>query len=242
MRRILLFLVSLFCGLTVLFGGTGVSYASDKESSKIVTITKNTKLEEMNKKLEFAIQLNIDDMAELKQYSNIQMSELGGEKVQLIVSNNTPERSVYYDDGSVVREYTTAVITGDYDETYQTLDVELYIKMTFSVYEYNGYQFCKLNYGYGKLVNCWENGYRNLKIVNTVWGNYQNPNGSSGISGEIKNSSTISSPSIGTLYSISSPSTNYYGTEAGTGLIRVTVSIEWRHGTKWYTTSYSITK
>jgi hypothetical protein len=234
-----LLVASLGLLLTSFLGNVTSAYASEKSESVLQRTVTNTMVQKGNEALEDKAQLTQDDLDEISEFSKIKYDKIDGDKVAITIQNNIPERTAYYKDGTVLQEYATSIVSGEYDESYKTLDVELYLKMTYSVYMYNGFRFSRLNYGYGKLVNCWEQGYRNLKIRNTVFGDYQNPDGSHNISSETYNSKTISSPTKGVLYSLKSPSSNYYGTGAGTGTINVKVSIEWKHGS-WYTTSWSI--
>lgn len=83
-------------------------------------------------------------------------------------------------DGTSVDVYSSSIIVGNYAETHKTVDVEIYVKMEFSRYEWNGANYFRLDNGYGKLVNCWEQAYRNLVISNAVYGGWRDLDGSKG--------------------------------------------------------------
>lgn len=241
MKKLLVIFLSICISLTTLIGSTG--YASDGKEQKINQIITNPKLLDGNKRLENLTRLTEYDIQDIKRYSNVTVKKINEKKVEYTIINNIPERTIILSNGAIIKEYSASIIVANYGENYQTLDVEIYARMQYSQYERSGFNYCKLNYGYGKLVNCWENGYRNLKIENGVYGGWEDPDGTSGYtSNYLKNSTTISAPSIGTLYSKSSPSSHYYAVDSSNGTIGVKVSIEWRHGTKWYTTSHSISK
>ncbi len=239
MKKIISVVISIGLCLTILFGAASTSYAASDNNSIQQTIVYQA-VRESNRTLENATQINGNDISEISKYSKVEKKQIDSNTVDLIITNNVPEQTTYYENGAELQQYAITLLSGDYDETYTTLDVQLYVKMTYTIYTYNGYQFRQLNYGYGKLVECWESAYRNLKITNSCFGDYQNPNGTYGVSPLVSNSTTISSPTKGTLYSLASPSSNFYGVGAGSGTINVTVSIDWRHGTTWYTTSHRI--
>lgn len=241
MKKFLMLVIIVLLSLTF-FANTTAAYADINLGNAAERTIRNEMVQKSNKNIESKTLLTHDDMVDIARFSEIKYENISGNKVVITIQNNVPEKTIYYDDGSMVQEYTTSIVSGEYDETYKTVDVEIFVKMTYSAHKHNNlYKFSRLNYGYGKLVNCRENGYRNLKIKNTVWGDYQNPDGSSGETKSITNSTTIASPTKGVLYSLSSPGSNYYGTGVGSGAISVEVSIEWQHGS-WYTTSWSISR
>lgn len=83
------------------------------------------------------------------------IKQLDDKQVELTVDNKVSEQITTFSDGTNVQTYTTSVIVANYGETYQDLDVEFYVKMNYSKYANSyGFNFCKLNYGYGKLVEC----------------------------------------------------------------------------------------
>jgi len=86
--------------------------------------------------------------------------------------------------------------------------------------------------GSAALLDCVENGYRNLIVKPRVFGGYENPDGTHGSSGFLSYPRTIASPVLNTNYSQSTNNSNYYTSGSG-GVVEVDVSVEWRHGTTW---------
>ena len=115
------------------------------------------------------------------------------------------------------------------------LDVELYGKMKYTNWvDDEGYTHSQLNYCYGKLIACHEDGYRNLKIVKGVSGSYLDPDGTSGYLSH-KMPKTVSNPVLGKLYTHDMLiSVHYFDTGAGAATIGCDVSVEYRHGNTWY--------
>ena len=126
-------------------------------------------------------------------------------------------------------------ITPGYNTTYPSdVYVHMKIKSTYSVYDINGVaEYYKLISGSGAIVSCEENGYRNLTITPSVYGGFENPDGTTGMTANtIKYPKTVASPTLGTFYDKTTGNTNYYSHE-GLAAVKVEVSIEWRHGTTW---------
>lgn len=167
---------------------------------------------------------------------------------KIIIQSRNPYKTVYFDDGTREEHYTktmlvvSSIVHGSKEEYQNDYNVYLYAKMHYAKYNLaNGNTQVRLESGAGKVVELYENGMRNLKIINTTYGPYENPDGSRGFTlrHDAFKTVTISSPRIGTLYSNISDNSNYYSMDA-MAIIRVTLTIEWRHGTRYYTSEQDL--
>lgn len=181
-------------------------------------------------------------LTELEQYSDVSIEKLDGNNAQILILNKIPEIINYYEDGTKEEFYTKNAYFGTlsipYDENRGISPKDIYVQVrieaTLSVYEVGPakIEHYRLITGSGGLLNCVENGYRNLVITPKVAGGYENPDGSRGSTSWLMYPRTIASPNIGTMYSQSTNNKNYYSSGGGSA-VQVDVSIEWRHGTEW---------
>ena len=196
------------------------------------------------------------DLKEIEAYATVKCSKVDNH-VGITIKDKTPDETVYFDDGSKIDKYSTILLIGSWgtmdsslsstpypgSETIWPSDfyVKLCVRADYYQYINNYFKYTRLDTGYGTLVDCFENGYRNLKITPVVLGGWQNPDGSYGSDDFIIYPRTIANPTIGTLYSKSTNNPKYYATGTGAGRIEVRVSVEWTHnGTQWYTSEFSI--
>jgi hypothetical protein len=46
------------------------------------------------------------------------------------VTNRIPDKTTFYKDGTAISAYSTSIIVANYAETYKTLDVEIYVRIS----------------------------------------------------------------------------------------------------------------
>lgn len=243
MRQSVVYLVIMAMFMLIIGGYSDSLSATEIPTSKKLVKTINHKeVTQSNLMLDDIEKFTPEVISEIEKYSKVNTKMLDDINGQISIINKVPEKTNYYEDGTKEEFYTQNTYYGTLSTPYNgsttispsDLNVKVRITANFSVYEVGAAEIphYRLISGAGGLINCYENGYRNLVVKPTVMGCYENPNGSRGTSGWLYYTRTISSPSIGTMYSKSTNNSNYY-TSAGGAVVKVVVSIEWRHGTNW---------
>lgn len=234
-----------------------------KETRKIKEIRENNKIKAKDEEITNKSKLTKAYIEELKKEYNVELKNISsndtlnnmlkeksvdntGENLKmskLIIQSKDPYKTVYFDDGTKEEHYTKTMLVvssttyGSREEYQDDSNICLYAKMYYAKYNLaNGNTQVQLRSGHGKVVELYENGMRNLKIINTTYGPYENPDGSRGLTPtyDAFKTITVPSPRTGTLYSNISDNLNYYSMDA-MAIVRVTLTIEWRHGTRYYT-------
>lgn len=179
----------------VLCGST--AYATEeKQTPKLINSINNTEVSRINAILDNIDEFTLEVMIEIEKYSEIHIQKHNDNYVQLTITNKIPEKINYYNDGTTEDFYTKNTYFGtinsipyDGDKTISPSDifVKVRIRADFSVYEVGPakIEHYRLISGSGGLLNCWENGYRNLVVTPAVSGGYENPDGSTGRSGSL---------------------------------------------------------
>ena len=244
MKKAFLCMFTLILGVLIMGGTPSTVYAMEEvQTPKLIDSVNNREVSEMNEMLDNVKHFNPEIVSEIEKYSDISIKKLDDNNVQIIISNRIPERIDYFQDGTQEEFYTINSYFGTLNNptpgntgiSPSDLDVKVRIEAYYSIYEVGPAKIphYRLISGVGGILNCWENGYRNLVITPKVRGTYENPNGSGGSTGLLTYPRTIACPTIGTLYSKATNNSNYYNSADSYSWVKVDVKVEWRHGENW---------
>lgn len=232
------FFMMIMC-VFILGGNTSPVYATEEiQNKKLINSVHNIEVSEINTMLDRTTLFTSENVAEIERYSNVSFKILDDYNAEMIITNKIPEKVNFYNDGTKEEFYTTNKYIGTYQvipgnrESYPTtFFAKFKIRADFSEYKVGPAQVShyRLITGSGAVLDCFENGFRNLIVTPRVVGAYENPDGTVGTSKKLTYPMTIASPQLGTLYSKNTGNSNYYNS-AGGAIVAVDVDVEFRHG------------
>jgi len=124
--------------------------------------------------------------------------------------------------------------TGSQDFNYSGLNVDLYIKMTYTTKTVGNFEVTHLDNLYGKLVDAYVTYFRNLSLTIRNFGCWADSSSSRGITPTSGQNYYygVAWPTTGTLYGGANIYPHYLTTGAGTGFVQGIVSVEYRHSSE----------
>ncbi|MEA1961579.1 MAG: hypothetical protein U9N81_09975 [Bacillota bacterium] len=245
MKKSLFGLVMMVLCVFILGGSPSTAYAAEEvQTPMLVKSTDNAEIMQLNSKLENIKVISSEDIKEIAKYSNATFKKLDGDMAEITFVSKAPTKINYFNDGSKEELYTKHMYVGDLlpvpgytGRDYFDFYARVHISAAYSAINVGTAlkEFIKLDTGKGTLLEYFDHACKNLKITPATSGNWEDPDGSRGSQGTVRNPRTIPVPVIGQEYSQSGLSTHYFDRESS--FITVHVNIDTRHGTEW-TTSY----
>lgn len=255
LKKIQIFLVVallIFSTITV-YAADEVELDSEKKSdeyfidSPIERIENNVNMEGYEQQINTLKTISLENDKTVSQYATIDFEEdetaekSDSSTINFTITTKEPLKTTYYENGIVAKTYST--VRGSATKNLQETDynVTVWYEMQYTTATIRGLDCGRVDKVRGKLVACYEQGFRNLQLqrVANGLGFATTTSEYTILPNRTTWSSVISSPSIGTIYSLSGAS-GYYVIESGHGVIGAGIKIQYTHnGSTWYTSTFT---